>query len=51
MVTREQQADGTIKHDYYLSNAAAETPLLEFGRVVKAEHRIEECLERAKGEG
>ena len=50
VVTREQQADGTIKHDYYLSNAAAETPLLEFGRVAKAEHRIEECLERAKSE-
>ena len=50
VVTREQQADGTFKHDYYLSNAAAETPLLEFGRVTKAAHRIEECLERAKSE-
>lgn len=50
VVTREQQADGTFKHDYYLSNAAAETPLLEFGRVAKAEHRIEDCLERAKSE-
>ncbi len=50
VVTREQQADGTFKHDYYLSNAAAETPLLEFGRVTKAEHRIEECLKRAKSE-
>jgi len=50
VVTREQQADGSFKLDYYLSNAAAETPLAEFGRVAKAEHRIEECLERAKGE-
>ena len=50
VVTREQQADGTFKHDYYLSNAAAETPLREFGRVAKAEHRIEDCLERAKSE-
>jgi len=50
VVTREQQADGTFKHDYYLSNAAPETPLVEFGRVAKAEHRIEECLERAKSE-
>jgi SRSO17 transposase len=50
VVTREQQADGTIKHDYYLSNAAAETPLLEFGHAAKGEHRIEECLERAKSE-
>jgi SRSO17 transposase len=50
VVTREQQADGSFKHDYHLSNAAAATPLLEFGRVTKAEHRIEECLERAKSE-
>ena len=27
-----------------------ETPLTELARVAKAEHRIEECLERAKGE-
>lgn len=50
VVLRETQSDGTIKHDYYLSNASAETPLAEFARVAKAEHRIEECLERAKGE-
>jgi SRSO17 transposase len=50
VVLRETQNDGTMKHDYYLSNASAETPLAEFARVAKAEHRIEECLERAKGE-
>lgn len=50
VVFREEQADGTMKHDYYLSSAPAETPLAEFGRVAKAEHRIEECLERAKSE-
>jgi SRSO17 transposase len=50
VVLREIQADGTLKHDYYLSNGSAETPLAEFARVAKAEHRIEECLERAKGE-
>ena len=50
VVLRETQDDGTIKHDYYLSNALAETPREEFARVAKAEHRIEECLERAKGE-
>lgn len=50
VVLREEQSDGTMKHDYYLSNAPAETPLAEFARVAKAEHRIEECLERAKGE-
>lgn len=50
VVLRERQADGTMKHDYYLANAAAETPLAEFARVAKAEHRIEECLERSKSE-
>ncbi len=50
VVVREEQSDGTMKHDYHLSNAASETALAEFVRVVKAEHRIEECLERAKGE-
>ena len=50
VVIRERQADGTMKHDYYLSNAPHSTPLAEFGRVGKAAHRIEECFERAKGE-
>jgi SRSO17 transposase len=50
VVFRERQGDGTFKHDYCLSNAAWETPLAEFARVFKAAHRIEECLERAKGE-
>jgi hypothetical protein len=50
IVIRERQADGTMKHDYYLSNAPPSTPLAEFGRVSKAAHRIEECFERAKGE-
>jgi SRSO17 transposase len=49
-VTRERQADQTYKFDYYLSNASADVPLAELARVAKAEHRIEECLERAKGE-
>jgi SRSO17 transposase len=50
VVIRERQADGTMKHDYYPSNAPHETPLPEFTRVSKAAHRIEECFERAKGE-
>ena len=50
VVTREQQADGTVKHDYYLSSAPSETPVAEFARVAKAEHRIEDCLQRAKSE-
>ena len=49
-VTRERQTDGTFKHDYYLSNADPDVPLSELARVSKAEHRIEECLEVAKGE-
>jgi len=47
---RECQRDGSFKHDYGLSNAPADTPLAEFARVFKAEHRIEECLKRAKSE-
>jgi SRSO17 transposase len=50
IITRERQADGICKHDYYLSNGDPEILLKEFARVAKAEHRIEECLERAKGE-
>jgi len=50
VVFRERQADNTWKHDYYLSYAPLETPLAEFARVFKAEHRIEETLKRAKGE-
>ena len=50
VVFREKQGDGTWKHDYLLSNAWVTTPLGEFARVFKAEHRIEECLQRAKSE-
>lgn len=50
LVTRERQADGTYKHDSYLSNAGPGTPLAELARVTKAAHRVEECFERAKGE-
>ena len=49
-ITRQLQADKTYKIDYYLSNATADVPLSEFARVATAEHRIEECLRRAKGE-
>ena len=37
-----------MKTDYYLSNASAETPLAEFARVANAEHRVEECIKRAR---
>jgi SRSO17 transposase len=39
-----------VKTDYYLSNANQDTPLAEFCRAAKAEHRLEECIQRSKGE-
>jgi SRSO17 transposase len=50
VVFRERQGDGTWKHDYGLSNAPPATPVAEFARAFNAEHRIEECLRRAKSE-
>ena len=50
VIFRERQGRKTIKHDYCLSNAPFDTPLREFARVLGAEHRIEECLRRTKGE-
>jgi SRSO17 transposase len=49
-ISRERQADNSFKLDYYLSNADPNVSLEELARVAKAEHRIEECLQRAKGE-
>lgn len=49
VVGRERQADGTTKHDYYLSDSPLATPLAELARMAKARHRIEECLQRAQG--
>jgi SRSO17 transposase len=50
VIFRERQGRKTIKHDYCLSDAPFDTSLREFARVLNAEHRIEECLRRAKGE-
>lgn len=50
VVIRSLNEEGVLKHDYYLSNAPADTPLAEFARVANAEHRIEECLKRSKSE-
>jgi SRSO17 transposase len=50
VVTRVVEESGAVKFDYYLSNADPGTPLTEFARVAKAEHRIEECLQRGKSE-
>jgi SRSO17 transposase len=47
---RDRDQDKVVKIDYYLSNADPETPLRELARVAKAEHRIEECLQRGKSE-
>ncbi len=47
---RDRDQDKVVKVDYYLSNAGPETPLWELARVAKAEHRIEECLQRSKSE-
>ena len=47
---RDRDNQQVVKVDYYLSNAVPETPLWEFTRVAKAEHRIEECLQRSKSE-
>lgn len=47
---RYKEESGDIKHDYYLSNASVNTPLKEFARVAKEEHRIEESIKRAKSE-
>ena len=50
IVMRTPEGNGKVKYDYYLSNAPADTSLEELARVVKAEHRIEDCLKRAKSE-
>ena len=50
LVFREQQSDGSWKHDYLLSNEIASDPPVEMAWVYKAEHRIEECIKQAKSE-
>ncbi len=50
VVTRSPDETGKIKYDYHLSNAPPETPQEELARVVKAEHRVEDGLKRAKSE-
>jgi len=47
---RERDSRRVVQTDYYLSNATADTGAAEFARVAKAEHRIEECIQRAKSE-
>jgi SRSO17 transposase len=52
VVIRDRDRDNpqVVQVDYSLSNAVPETPLGEFARVAKAEHRIEECLQRSQSE-
>jgi SRSO17 transposase len=50
VVIRRRDDERQVIHDYYLSNAPAETPPAEFARVAKAEHRIEETIQRGKSE-
>jgi SRSO17 transposase len=50
VIIRTQDESGAVKHDYYFSDAPPQTPRPELARVAKAEHRIEECLQRGKSE-
>jgi len=50
VITRSFDENGKMKYDYHLSNAHPDTPLDELARVVKAEHRIEDCIKRSKSE-
>ena len=50
VVTRSVDQSGKVKYDYYLSNANPDTCLQELARVIKATHRVEDAIKRAKSE-
>lgn len=50
VVVRRSDDEGKTVYDYLLSNAASDTPRPELARVANAEHRVEECIKRAKSE-
>jgi SRSO17 transposase len=50
MRSRDRDHQQVVKVDYDLSNAAPEPPLGQCARVAKAEHRIEDCIQRSKSE-
>lgn len=50
VVIRRRDESGEDVYDYFLSNAPADTPVAEFARAANSRQRIEECLQRAKGE-
>ena len=47
---RDRDQEQVVKVDDSLSNAVPQTQLAELARVAKAEHRIEECMQRSKSE-
>lgn len=47
---RDRDDRRVVKTDYYLSNGGPDVPVADFARVAKAEHRIEECIQRSKSE-
>jgi SRSO17 transposase len=50
VVIRRRDEAGATEHDYYLSNAPPESLPGVLARVARAGHRVEECLQRGKGE-
>ena len=50
VITRRVDEAGQTVCDYYFSSADSMTPAAEFARVANAEHRIEECIKRAKSQ-
>jgi SRSO17 transposase len=51
VIVRYRDRDcAVVKTDYYLGYARQEVSLREFCRVAKAQHRVEECIQRAKGQ-
>ena len=48
VVIRTSEEDGTLKHDYYLSNAPVTTPDGEFARVAKARHASKSAFSEAR---
>ena len=50
VVIRGLGEDGATKHDYYLSSTPPKTLPGVLARVAKAEHRVDRCLQRGKGE-
>jgi len=50
VATRRNDESGTVVYDYWLSNAAPQTPNRELGRAANGRQRIEHCLQRGKSE-